>query len=341
MKQRCASLFAGKMASALLCSLAMTVHAESEAVVPAESGSHPVEPPAEDYARARALYQKASEAFEGGRYGDARGLLLEAWALRQSYDVAASLGDTEIKLGLYAEAAEHLSFSLRTFPPLENERALENVRRQLELARHEVAAVRISVDEAGAELSVDQRALGVSPLVDPVFVTPGSHTVEARKGARSATRLVVGEASKESSLTLSLGPLVPDRPHDDQLGPRSVVPLIIGGAVVAAGLTAGIAFRLSANADDDHANGIRARLGSGACAGAAGSSEDCTALRSDVDGASRAQALSTAGFVVAGVGLVATPIWWLLSPRSRRSSSVGVSGVVTHELAAVTASGRF
>src|SRR5882672_10503221 len=68
------------------------------------------EPHADDYARARALYKSASEAFEASQYADARRLLLEAWELRQSYDVAASLGDTELKLGLFPEAAEHLSF---------------------------------------------------------------------------------------------------------------------------------------------------------------------------------------------------------------------------------------
>src|SRR3954463_14437863 len=109
----------------LVLSVAMPLHAEKSAP----------EANAEEYARARALYKKAAEAFEASQYTEARRLLLDAWALRQSYDVAASLGDTEIKLGLFAEAAEHLSFSVRNFPPLENEQALSNVRRQLEVAR--------------------------------------------------------------------------------------------------------------------------------------------------------------------------------------------------------------
>jgi hypothetical protein len=264
---------------------------------------------------------------------------LEAWALRQSYDVAASLGDTEVKLGMFAEAAEHLSFSLRNFPPLENEQALSTVRRQLALAREEVAEVHVTVD-AGASITVDQRLVGTSPLEGAVFVTPGRHVIEARKGSAVATRDEVFRAAQERSISLALGPASSAGP-EDTLGPRSMVPLIVGGAVVAVGLTTGIAFRLSANADDDHANGIRARLGQGACAGSAGSSADCTALRDDVEGANRAQTLSTAGFVVAGVAAVATPVWWLLTPRAKQPTSVGMSAFVTPALAVLTASGRF
>jgi hypothetical protein len=51
--------------------------------------------------------------------------------------------------------------------------------------------------------------------------------------------------------------------------------------------------------------------------------------------------LSTTGFVVAGVALVATPVWWLLSPRPQSPTMARVSGVVTPGLALLTASGRF
>jgi hypothetical protein len=51
--------------------------------------------------------------------------------------------------------------------------------------------------------------------------------------------------------------------------------------------------------------------------------------------------LSTAGFVVAGVALVATPVSWLLWPRSESTTTARVSGVVTPGLALLTASGRF
>jgi tetratricopeptide (TPR) repeat protein len=322
-------LFCGLLAPLLVC-VATPVHAEDVAPTPG----------ADEYARARALYKKASEAFEASQYAEARRLLLEAWALRQSYDVAASLGDTEIKLGLFAEAAEHLSYSVRNFPPLENEQALANVHRQLEIARREAATVLVSVNESGAEIRVDQRLVGTSPMSEAVFVTPGRHGVEARKGSATASETFVGEAARESSVALRLAQALPAPPNDEP-APRSIVPLIVGGAVFAAGVTAGIAFKLSANAKEDHAQTLRDRLGPGGCVGEAGSSPDCAALRSDVDGANTMNSLSTTGFVVAGVALVATPVWWLLSPRSQSPTMARVSGVVTPGLALMTASGRF
>lgn len=330
MNRRSSSLLRFGPVLPLLCSLCAPLHAEPYAGAPSS----------DEYAQARALYRRASQAFEGGHYSEARTLLLQAWALRQSYDVAASLGDTELKLGMFAEAAEHLSYSLRNFPPLENEQALANVRRQFEVARQQVAVVHVTVNEPGADVQLDRRAIGTSPLGDAVFVAPGRHFIEARRGSQVTTRELVLPAGTESAVALDLAPAPPAAPRDEP-GERSLVPLIVGGAVVAVGLTTGIAFRLSANAHDDHANGIRTRLGQSACAGSAGSSADCTALRDDVDGASRAQALSTTGFVIAGVGAVATPLWWLLTARTKRDTSVGMAAVVMPGLTALSASGRF
>jgi tetratricopeptide (TPR) repeat protein len=315
----------------LILSVAIPLHAEP--LTP--------EPNADDYARARALYKKAAEAFEASQYTEARRLLLDAWAVRHSYDVAASLGDTEIKLGLFAEAAEHLSFSVRNFPPLENEQALANVRKQLEIARREVASFVVRVNEPGAEIRADQRLIGTSPLSGPVFLPPGRHTVEARKGAAVVSETVAGEASKETPVALHLGVTELPPPPPDEAAPRSIVPLIVGGAVFAVGLTAGIAFKLAANADEADASELRDRLGPGGCVGEAGASHDCAALRSEVDSADTMNALSTAGFVVAGVAVVATPVSWLLWPRPENSTAPRISGVITPGLAVITASGRF
>jgi hypothetical protein len=298
------------------------------------------DPAVDAYARARALYQRASQAFEGGHYSEARELLMRAWSLRRSYDVAASLGDTEVRLGMFADAAEHLSYSLRNFPPLENEEALAKVRAQFDAAREQVAALRIEVDQPGADVRIDQRAVGTSPLADLVFVAPGNHVIEARRGSAVAMQEGAFEASMESSVALALAGPTSTVPRDGS-GARSEVPLIVGGAVVAVGLTTGVAFHLSASADDDRANGIRARYAANSCIVPAGASADCAALRNDVDGANRAQALSTTGFVIAGVAAVATPIWWLLAPRTASPTSVGMAAFVTPGLSAVTASGRF
>jgi hypothetical protein len=135
--------------------------------------------------------------------------------------------------------------------------------------------------------------------------------------------------------------MAPATNDEAEPGRRSVVPLIVGGAIVAAGLTTGIAFHLSANSKDDHADGIRSRLGISGCAGSAGQSADCAALRDDIKGADRATTWSTVGFVVAGVGAVGASFWYFASPRSTRESGVQLSGVVAPGLGVVTAAGSF
>jgi hypothetical protein len=63
----------------------------------------------------------------------------------------------------------------------------------------------VSVDEPGAEILADGTSEGVAPLADPVYLLPGSHTLEAKKGEKSVTQNVSGKAGekKEARMTLA------------------------------------------------------------------------------------------------------------------------------------------
>ena len=54
-------------------------------------------------------------------------------------------------------------------------------------ARAETGPITIAVDLPGADVVVDGKVVGKSPLEDPVFVEPGHHTIEARLGAKPST----------------------------------------------------------------------------------------------------------------------------------------------------------
>jgi len=78
-----------------------------------------------DETRVRSLYRKAAAAFGAGKYEDAQVLLLEAWHLRRSYDVAAALGQAELELKRYRDAAEHLQYAVKNFAPVKSEKNLD------------------------------------------------------------------------------------------------------------------------------------------------------------------------------------------------------------------------
>jgi hypothetical protein len=65
------------------------------------------------------------------------------------------------------------------------------------------------------------------------------------------------------------------------------------------------------------------------------------ALQDHIDAAKRSSALSTTGFLLAGAGLVAAPLWYFLSPRRRSENVVDVSALVTRDFGVVSASGKF
>jgi tetratricopeptide (TPR) repeat protein len=67
---------------------------------------------ADSSARAQALMDEGSRHFDKKEWALAREYFLKAWELLQHHTIAANLAEVEIRLGLYREAAEHLSFVL-------------------------------------------------------------------------------------------------------------------------------------------------------------------------------------------------------------------------------------
>src|SRR4051812_47809567 len=57
----------------------------------------------DDNAKVRSLFRRAAAASEAGKYEEARDLLLDAWTIRQTYDVASSLAQVEIQLKHYRD----------------------------------------------------------------------------------------------------------------------------------------------------------------------------------------------------------------------------------------------
>src|SRR4029078_8214250 len=57
-------------------------------------------------------FAKANAAFQEEKYDLALIEYQAAWKLSKSYDIAALLGVTEMRLGKYRDSAEHLAFAL-------------------------------------------------------------------------------------------------------------------------------------------------------------------------------------------------------------------------------------
>jgi hypothetical protein len=322
---------------------------------PAHAQQAPAPPqtnPGDDYGRIRELYGQGSAAFKAGNSSLARQKFLEAWDIRQTYDVASSLGQVELDLKRYRDAAEHLDFSVRHFAPVESRQTLEQVERALKEVKEHVGSLRVSVDRDRAEVRVDDREVGASPLVAPLFVDPGPHSLQAHFGGDVVTKTVTAIAGVEQPIELALGAAktatgpVPDAPAQDADPKKNIVPAIVGGAAFAVGLGAGIGFSLAASSEDDRAKGLRAKVGRSGCLDGSATPGDCANIKDAADAKDRDRNLATAGFVLAGAALIATPLYWFLWPDSTKSrtgagSSLRVGAAASPGVGSFWVSGQF
>ncbi|KYF69579.1 PEGA domain-containing protein [Sorangium cellulosum] len=224
------------------------------------------DPVADVVAKQRALFEQGNALYDERRWAEARDKFLEAWKLKQSYDVAANLGDVELMLGEARSAAEHLAYALREFPAGGKPALRKTLTTRFDEARQLVGALRIQVSKPGAEVLVDGRSIGYAPIKDEVFVEPGPHTVTARRdGYADATAKVEPKAGEALGLTLDLAPARAEAPAaagapvmaeplakvpDAPMAPpaeRSWVPVVALGAASVVGLGVGIGLTVASN----------------------------------------------------------------------------------------------
>src|SRR5262249_18342779 len=125
------------------------------------------------------------------RWQEAEAAYLKAWAIMHSFDIAANLGEVELRLDKPRQAAEMLSFALRTAPPSAKPGQRERIQHFLEEAQQKVFALYHSVSPKGARVLVDGVAVDASLLGDAtkdptkeergagaIYLDPGDHKYE-------------------------------------------------------------------------------------------------------------------------------------------------------------------
>jgi hypothetical protein len=190
--------------------------------------------------RAAELFDQATAAFDAGRFQEAEAKFKEAWALKQTHDIAGNLGIAEAHLGKNREAVEHLSWALGHLPPTESSSTRRGLEQERQKARAEIGALRVRVDINGAEITVNGRAAGLSPLAGEVFVEPGMVNVTVRRdGYRTAEAhvQVAKGSSEEVTIVLERGTGAAVTGVSKS---RSIVPGIVAGGLAVGAAAAGV-----------------------------------------------------------------------------------------------------
>ncbi len=154
-------------------------------------------------AAARERFKEGVAYFDKKEYEKARAAFLQAYALKKHPAVLLNLAQSEVRSGHERDAAKHFTQYLREAPDAS---AAERDAAQagLATARAAVVEVQVTTDEEGAEILVNGTSEGTTPLTDPVFLEPGSHNLEAKKGERTATQSVSGKAGEKKEIRISL-----------------------------------------------------------------------------------------------------------------------------------------
>jgi hypothetical protein len=333
---------------ALIAALVMMLECPAMADAPPSSSPFPKPRPRQ----VQKLLDEANAAVRGLDIARARELWAQVRELEHSSVSICQLGQLDRRLGRWTDAAAELSqcFEEMPLPKDARQRATYETRRaDLVAVRQLVGAIVVNVSDPGAEIVVDGRRIGVSPLKLPVFVNPGTHRIVAKLGGTQAEEVVAVEAGAEKTARLVLSaaatPAVgtthaaapPLAPRADRSGPAPLpsksgawLPRWQTVAVVAAPIAlaaGGVAALLAANgASEDRDAAIRRiQLGTTQvnrnCPGAGGPCKDFTAADGRLKTMTALSVVSFAGAGVATLGAV-----YVLYPAGKTPVRVGIGG---------------
>ena len=278
--------------------------------------------------KAATLYDEGLAAYKRSKWAEARASLLAAWALKQHWQIAGSLGDCELRLGLHREAAEHMAFFFRNAP---TERHTEEAKKLYEQARGNVGTLTLDVAEKGADIILDGKMIGAAPLEGPIFVEPGHHTVEARSADGRATeemdvvRGVARTIKLSAKKRLAPPPLIPPPLLPPPLpASRSLVPGVVLAGVGGAALATGVGFIVAANGSysdsRDLSGAIRAAAHS--CVAGAGTFDSrCEELHSTASAANTNSRVGV-GLMIGGGVVAVAAVTYFLWPSSTPTKGV-------------------
>jgi hypothetical protein len=150
---------------------------------------------------ARERFKEGVQYFDQKQYDKSRAAFLQAYALKRHPAVLLNLAQSELRSNHEADAAKHFAQYLREAKDA-TDAERQAAESGLSSAKAVVAEVTVNVDEDGATVAVDGNPEGQAPLAGPVYLSPGSHTLTAKKEGREASAQVNATAGQSSSTSL-------------------------------------------------------------------------------------------------------------------------------------------
>ncbi|MBK8251613.1 MAG: PEGA domain-containing protein [Polyangiaceae bacterium] len=195
---------------------------------------------------AKELYDQGVDLAGQQKFDLAEWKFRDAWALQQTYDIAANLGEILMQLKKPHEAAFYLGFAVNHYPASGKQEKRDWLEGRYKEAKSLVATLIIGANPAGAEVSVNKKVIGKVPLADEVYAPAGEVTIE-----------VTAPDFLPTSQKLNIGAGKTERVQIDLLPPpRAVWPAMVVGGVGVATLVAGLGMYLVSTAKYDESRAL-------------------------------------------------------------------------------------
>ena len=283
----------------------------------------------------QALLRHAIDEFHKGDFEAAHAAFAQAWKVRPRIEIAASLAETEMKLGRFEEAAQHWEYYLEHLPPDRNE-----ARKRLAECQTRAATARLWVEPPDGSMVLDGQILGPVPQDSDLSVgfdrrgaSPPEHVPSALENKPRTQPARADDLARHS--------VPPPSPSRARPAPTAKAPstkptprtltLIGGTALSAAAFGAGFMFRLEASAAEADAHALHSQVvaadptsSHAVCLLPAESRPTaCDQTRDRLDDSRRFTKLANASFIVGGVLGISTLVTYFLWPDATERPKIG------------------
>jgi hypothetical protein len=228
-------------------------------------------------AAAHAHFDKGLAATNAQRFGEAAEEFQKAYDLWPDFKVLYNIGRVRVALGQSVEVVDAFEAYLAQGGDELTPERKDEVRREIDEQRARIATITVLASADGADVRIDGRLVGRSPLAKPVRVAAGKHAIEALLPGQpaqlqdvdvpgAATMEVVFKFPPKVELaapvasTVAAGALlVPvDGPRDPGRGRRLLGYVVSGAGLVAVVIGTALAFDGVFADNDARANALAA-----------------------------------------------------------------------------------
>jgi hypothetical protein len=175
--------------------------------------------------------REAGERFQRGvkfhKDAEYRAALIEfkrAYDLAPNYLVLYNLGQTSRELQDHASALRYFERYLAEGDKEIAAKRRHDVEQWVEELRPKVARVTLGTAPEGAEITVDDVVVGVTPLSEPLVLNAGRRKINATLGGHTVQRFVDIAGSEEVKVALELTPLTAPVPPEKATPPPRTAP---------------------------------------------------------------------------------------------------------------------